>query len=577
MFKIFILFLLLVSSLYSNIVIDRTSHTDDELKKLIGSMIVMGFEGEAIEKESEIYRAIVKYDLGGVILFDRYYSNRKKVKNIRDPKQLKKLTAQLQAISTKPLIISVDQEGGRVARLKNRYGFAVTPSAAEVGRKNDPKYARNIYHSLAKTLSENGINCDFAPVVDLSINPANKVIYQLERSFGESPEKVVKYAGIFMETLKSEGVISVLKHFPGHGSSLGDSHEGFVDVTETWQRSELEPYAALIDEKRVGMIMTAHVFNAQLDPKYPATLSYAVNTSLLRQKMNYDGVLISDDLQMKAISKHYTLPETVTLAINSGVDILLFGNQLGAQNIDELINVIFEQVKSGEIEFSRIIESNRRIDNLSKIILHQDSNITIIDRPIDFGEARIQMTKEYILQHYGLKVKDITIEPKVIVLHWTAVDNLEDSFNRLQAEELFSDRKDIASAGALNVSAHFIVDRDGTIYRLMPETRMARHVIGLNYSSIGIENIGGKDNVEEDLTDAQVKANIALVKYLKKRFNTINYLIGHHEYRLMEKTPLWLEKDAGYRTTKSDPGEKFMQQVRSGVKALNLKIPPKTK
>ena len=133
-------------------------------------------------------------------------------------------------------------------------------------------------------------------------------------------------------------------------------------------------------------------------------------------------------------------------------------------------------------------------------------------------------------------------------------------------------RKDIAKASALNVSAHYLVDRDGTVYRLMPDNHMARHVIGLNYNAIGIENVAKNAN---DLTAAQVQANIALVKYLKRKYPTIKYLIGHHEYRRMEKTPLWLEKDKGYRTKKYDPGVKFMDEVRSGVKWLGLKEPPK--
>jgi len=148
------------------------------------------------------------------------------------------------------------------------------------------------------------------------------------------------------------------------------------------------------------------------------------------------------------------------------------------------------------------------------------------------------------------------------------------SFARLKQEKLFSDRKDIMKASALNVSSHFLVARDGTIYRLMPEIWMARHIIGLNYSSIGIENVGGKGNKKDDLTPAQVKSNIALVKYLKAKYPSIRYLIGHYEYRQMEKTSLWLEKDKAYRTVKSDPGKSFMQKVRSAVKYLKLKKAP---
>lgn len=201
--------------------------------------------------------------------------------------------------------------------------------------------------------------------------------------------------------------------------------------------------------------------------------------------------------------------------------------------------------------------------------------LKIIDKPIDFGPERIAMTKAYIKSHYGMNVENIEITPKIIILHWTAEMDFDKSFKRLQPEILLSDRKDIMKASALNVSAQFMVDRDGTIYRLMPENWMARHVIGLNYSSIGIENIGGKDNKTEDLTPAQRQANIDLIFYLKAKYPTIEYVIGHHEYQQMEHTPLWLEKDKGYRTVKSDPGEKFMSQIRDSVKCLNLKTPSK--
>ena len=201
--------------------------------------------------------------------------------------------------------------------------------------------------------------------------------------------------------------------------------------------------------------------------------------------------------------------------------------------------------------------------------------IHIIDKPIDFGKERISMTKEYIKTHYGKRVRNIKITPKIILLHWTAEMSFDKSFNRLKPERLLSDRKDIMKASALNVSAHFLVARDGTIYRLMPENWMGRHVIGLNYSSIGVENVGGRGNKKDDLTKAQRRANVELVKYLKAKYPSIEYIVGHHEYRQMESTPLWLELDKGYRTRKSDPGAKFMRDIRREVKHLKLKKPPK--
>jgi len=206
----------------------------------------------------------------------------------------------------------------------------------------------------------------------------------------------------------------------------------------------------------------------------------------------------------------------------------------------------------------------------TKLIPPPQESLHIVDRPIDFGKERVELTKAYIKTHYGKEVKDIAITPKIIVLHYTAIDSADASFNTMKPQKLRG-RKDISKASALNVSVQFMVDKDGTVYRLMPENWMGRHVIGLNYYAIGVENVA-KD--AKHLTPAQVKANIALVKYLKSKYPTITYLIGHHEYLRMEQTPLWLERDKNYRTYKVDPGERFMRQVRAGVKGLDLKEPP---
>lgn len=361
--KLIKLFLALVLSITTLSASDLPS--DVQLQKMIGRMLLVGFPNETIDKNSEIVRHIKQYELGGVILFDRFYDDRTKTKNISSQKQLQLLTSSLKSFSSKPLIISVDQEGGKVARLKPAYGFAEIPSAKQISNLHVDK-AKEIYKTQAQMLKDNGINCDFAPVVDLAVNLDNKVIYGLERSYGSNSKEVVKYAKIFIDSLKNENITSVLKHFPGHGSSIGDSHKGFVDISDTWNEKELEPYRELIKSNSVSMIMTAHVFNSNLDKKYPATLSHNVNTKLLREKLLYKGVVISDDLQMKAISKHYTLEQTVTMVINSGVDMLLFGNQLSTQNIDELVKLIMTQVKSGAISMKRINESNKRLEKLHK-------------------------------------------------------------------------------------------------------------------------------------------------------------------------------------------------------------------
>jgi N-acetyl-anhydromuramyl-L-alanine amidase AmpD len=197
--------------------------------------------------------------------------------------------------------------------------------------------------------------------------------------------------------------------------------------------------------------------------------------------------------------------------------------------------------------------------------------LRIVDRPISFSLERVEMTRAYIQSHYGLSPADIRIVPRIIVLHWTAIDDLEASFRAFDRETL-AGRPDLDSAGHVNVSIQFLVDRDGSIYRLMPETHMARHVIGLNYSAIGVENVGGAGGVD-NLTDAQIKANVRLVRYLAKKYSTIQHLIGHSEYRVLERSPLWLEREPGYRTTKIDPGDRFMRAVRAGVADLKLRGP----
>jgi len=195
----------------------------------------------------------------------------------------------------------------------------------------------------------------------------------------------------------------------------------------------------------------------------------------------------------------------------------------------------------------------------------------IVDIPIIFDTERILLTKEYLLNRYGLDQNTPEITPKMVVLHWTAIPSLKKSFEVFNRSTLPIWRPNIESASGLNVSSHFLVDRDGTIYRLMPETIMGRHVIGLNHCAIGIENVGGTE--ETPLTKQQLKSNIYLVKYLASKYD-IDYVIGHQEYTSFEGHPLWLEVDDGYRTEKTDPGMDFVEKVRKATKKFNFKPVP---
>ena len=342
------------------------------LDEKIGSMLMVGFFGTSAPSNSQICRDIKKYNLGGVILFDANPVNKKKAKNIYSREQVQRLTGELQSCSRDgKLLIAVDQEGGRVQRLKRKYDFyGRFPKAIDIGGLPTNEIY-DIYNRMGEELSSVGINYNLAPVVDLAINKKNRVIYKLGRSFGKNPKEVVKYSKIFIDEMRANGVLTSLKHFPGHGSSLGDTHKGFVDVTKLWRRDELEPYRILKKQGYVDTIMVAHVFNAKLDPKYPATLSKKIVNGILRKQLGYNGVVITDDLQMGAITKRYSLRNTLKLAINAGDDLLLFGNQLSKNNIvtvKKLVDTIRGLVYSRAINICNIDRANRRIEALKNKI-----------------------------------------------------------------------------------------------------------------------------------------------------------------------------------------------------------------
>ncbi len=209
---------------------------------------------------------------------------------------------------------------------------------------------------------------------------------------------------------------------------------------------------------------------------------------------------------------------------------------------------------------------------ISWLTLTSCNGLKIVEKPIIFNEERANLTLEYLEKRYGLFQSEPTINPKMVVVHWTAIPTFEKSFAAFNPVKLPNWRPDIANASALNVSSQFLIDQDGTIYRLLPETTMARHVIGLNHCAIGIENVGGSG--DKPLTKKQLKSNIKLIKYLKNKYQNIDYIIGHYEYTNFESHELWLEKDDAYRTEKTDPGKQFLTDIKSSLKKYNLKPVP---
>ena len=336
----------------------------DELDRMIGQMIMVGFRGVSPDPKNPIVSDIAEGRVGGVVLFDIDGPGGGGERNVRSPKQLRRLTAWLERQATTiPLLVAIDLEGGKVNRLKAKYGFSSVASARELGEKDAEAWTTEVAGAVAKTLSSEGINLNFAPVVDLNSNPDNPVIGSKDRSFSADPEVVIRQARAWISAHRQAGVLSTLKHFPGHGSSRADSHLGFVDVTHTWSEDELKPYARLISEGTVDAVMTAHIFNARLDPEYPATLSRGIITGILRNQLGFQGVVISDDFQMKAISEHYGLKESIRLGLDAGLDILLFANNSAWDPgiAQKAVGIIRRLVDDGQISRGRIEESYRRI------------------------------------------------------------------------------------------------------------------------------------------------------------------------------------------------------------------------
>ena len=330
--------------------------------------MMVGLRGLSVTPDAPIVADIVKRQVGSVVLFSYDVALQSNVRNVESPAQVAQLTASLQAQAAARLLIAVDQEGGLVARLNESHGFPATLSAQALGERNDLAFTTAQAGLLAQTLAAAGITHNLAPVVDVNTNPANPVIGGLGRSFSADPAAVIDQARAFIEAHHAHGITTTLKHFPGHGSSQADSHLGLVDVSATWQPLELEPYRALIGEGLADAVMTAHVFNAALDPDLPATLSQAVITGVLREELGYDGVVITDDMNMGAITSQYGFERAAVLAIQAGADILAYGNNLvyDPQVAERAIAALLAAVERGELSEARIDESHRRVTKLSE-------------------------------------------------------------------------------------------------------------------------------------------------------------------------------------------------------------------
>ncbi len=330
------------------------------LEEMAGQMIIVGFEGNSVDAAGvEVVKAELEAGrLGGVMYLK---------KNVASLNAVREMNAMFRAASPDLLpFITLDQEGGAVERLTKDVGFKEIPNAASIAASHTPLVAEEIYGDMAKGIAAEGFSVNFGPVADLNTNPNNQIIARFGRSFSAEADTVIAYDEAFIKAHHAAGLITALKHFPGHGSSTADSHEGFVDITKSWEAEELEPYRALIEEGLVDMVMVGHLYHADYadgDGETPSSLSPRWIDGVLRQELGFDGVVISDDLEMGAIRDHFTLEETLTKAVWAGMDVLLFSNTARYRPglSREILDILLAEAEADPNFAARIEESYERI------------------------------------------------------------------------------------------------------------------------------------------------------------------------------------------------------------------------
>ncbi len=365
----------------------------DSLDLKIGQMLLLGMPTNAVD--SAVLQEVKLGKVGALIYFE------KNIPKTNSFAGFKKMSWTYQHAASIPLLICIDQEGGKVNRLKEKYGFPRSITAASIGKSRSLDSAKFYAETTAATLAGLGINVNFAPTVDLAVNPDNTVIVKVERAYSNNEDSVVMYAREVVKAHRKFGIITSLKHFPGHGSSTVDTHFGVADVTNTWNEREIKPYKQLLKEGYVDGIMSSHIVNKNLDPKaYPGTLSNRVLDSLLRKVIGYDGVIFSDDMQMSAIDKNYGLGESIKLAINGGIDILCFSNnirQSRVRTVDTVHTIIRRLVASGEIKKERIDQSFKRIMKLKSKLKNDSEQLELANAYAEVTRLK-KLNQEYIDQ-----------------------------------------------------------------------------------------------------------------------------------------------------------------------------------
>ena len=345
------------------------------VKEMAAQMLMVGFRGTEADTSSIIGHIKAGY-VGNVILFDRDMTTGSAgSRNIISPEQLAALSKSLKdaAPTDIPLWIAIDQEGGRVQRLRPGRGFAENyPSARELGR-GDAAITRDVAERMGHELKKMGIDVNFAPVADVDINRGSPAIGGLERSFSRDPNVTARHVIAFSDGLKNAGIVPCLKHFPGHGSAENDTHLGTADVTSTWADSELLPYRMAFEAGFQGGVMSSHVFHKELDPQYPASLSFNITGKLLRGALGWNGIVFTDDLHMGALTRHYSIEEIICRAVEAGADILIFSCNAKDMPFDpdfpkKARDILVSLVTEGKISKERLYESWNRIVTFKRLL-----------------------------------------------------------------------------------------------------------------------------------------------------------------------------------------------------------------
>jgi beta-N-acetylhexosaminidase len=330
------------------------------LEQMAGQMVVVGFQGDSVD-DASIKRLIGEIGdgtLGGVMYLKP---------NVRSLAAVTRMNEAFLAAAPKglPPFLALDQEGGAVQRLTADVGFAETPSAANVAARMSEDEARVLYGRMAAGLHDLGFNYNFGPVTDLNVNPSNPVIAKFGRAYSDNSLKVFAYNAAFMEAHHDKGLVTSLKHFPGHGSSTVDSHEGFVDISDTWSEAELAPYKLLLRAGVVDSVMVGHLYHENYadagDQKVPASLSSKWISGVLRGQLGFNGVVVTDDLEMSAVRDHFPLRERILMAVRAGVDILLFSNTARPRpEIASEVRAILVAEAESDPAFRALVEASYR-------------------------------------------------------------------------------------------------------------------------------------------------------------------------------------------------------------------------